>query len=71
MANMKTEAMVAEASRKLEDGIRADLKAYVNMLEDGIRADLKAYVNMLEEKIAALADRVEVLEEGEPPHTSA
>jgi uncharacterized protein YceH (UPF0502 family) len=36
MANMKTEAMVAEASRKLEDGIRADLKAYVAMLEQKI-----------------------------------
>jgi uncharacterized protein YceH (UPF0502 family) len=52
MANMKTEAMVAEASRKLEDGIRADLKAYVAMIE---------------QKIAALADRVKVLEEGVSP----
>jgi uncharacterized protein YceH (UPF0502 family) len=56
MANMKTEAMVAEASRRLEDGIRTDLKAYVAMIE---------------QKIAALADRVKVLEEGGVPEVSA
>jgi uncharacterized protein YceH (UPF0502 family) len=66
MANMKTEAMVAEATRKLEDGIRTDLKAYVAMLEQKIVA-LQQRVTDLENLVW-----VEAEEEGGPsPEASA
>jgi uncharacterized protein YceH (UPF0502 family) len=39
-------------------------------VESSIRTDLKAYVAMLEQKIAELANRVKVLEEGQSPQAS-